>query len=981
MNTFLNAIAKDLLEKYGNNLSEIVVVFPNKRASLFLNEELILQSGGKPVWSPQYMTISELYRSLSPLLVADQIKLVCELFKHYSHFTKSQETLDDFYGWGELMLSDFDDLDKNMGDYEKIFANTNDLHDFDSVDFLTEEQKELLTRFFKNFDGDHKSPLKENFASLWNVLASIYSSYREALRGEGIAYEGMLYRDVAEHFDPAGLKAKMYVFAGFNLLQKVEQRLIEELAREKKAIFYWDYDSYYMNNGNEAGKYISAYLHAFPNQLAGKDIYSNLTKKENITFLSASTEDIQARYISQWLTPERIKAGKRTAIVMCDEKILPTIIHCLPPDVKDINITTGYPLSQTLIATLVKEIFALKLSGSSRLKGTLRLHQVNSILHHPYMKFISEKAAEITARINADHIFYPTIDELSADENLAVLFAPLTSYRGNPADTDARLTRNKEMLRCILTIIKQIAINSAKANDNQEDDNTDDNRHEMSREQQLMQESVFRMHQLITRVNTLLESGELEISEMSLQSLVFQIVRSTNVPFHGEPIMGIQIMGVLETRLLDFDHMLILSANEGNIPKGVDDASFIPHSIRKAYGLTTVENKVGIFAYYFHRMMQRAGDVTFTYNNAANDTKTNEMSRFMMQLMAESTLPIQQHTMISDLSVNRSSIEAVEKTAPVIEKLNSIDHISPTALSKYLRCPLSFFYRFICDIKDEETNDEDEMDNRIFGLVFHKAAETLYSPFKGRDVTKEDLEYIRKDESLISRAIIKGFKEELFNIKDDRNMPALDGMQMVNMNIIRKMILCLIDYDISHAPFHIEDLEKRIYDSVSFRTSAGTRTLKVKGFIDRLDIVTGFNGNKTMRVVDYKTGASRPKALKSVEEIFLHEQKADTHPDYYLQTLLYSKILTAPDNGAPYTQMPVSPALLYPHFAREEGYNPVIRFDKTPVYDVKEYLDEYCKGLSDLLSEIFDETKKFEPATDSKQCQRCFYQDMCGKKK
>ena len=413
----------------------------------------------------------------------------------------------------------------------------------------------------------------------------------------------------------------------------------------------------------------------------------------------------------------------------------------------------------------------------------------------------------------------------------------------------------------------------------------------------------------------------------------------------------------------------------------MDDASFIPHSIRKAYGLTTVENKVGIFAYYFHRMMQRAGDVTFTYNNAANDTKTNEMSRFMMQLMAESTLPIQQHTMISDLSVNRSSIEAVEKTAPVIEKLNSIDHISPTALSKYLRCPLSFFYRFICDIKDEETNDEDEMDNRIFGLVFHKAAETLYSPFKGRDVTKEDLEYIRKDESLISRAIIKGFKEELFNIKDDRNMPALDGMQMVNMNIIRKMILCLIDYDISHAPFHIEDLEKRIYDSVSFRTSAGTRTLKVKGFIDRLDIVTGFNGNKTMRVVDYKTGASRPKALKSVEEIFLHEQKADTHPDYYLQTLLYSKILTAPDNGAPYTQMPVSPALLYPHFAREEGYNPVIRFDKTPVYDVKEYLDEYCKGLSDLLSEIFDETKKFEPATDPKQCQRCFYQDMCGKKK
>lgn len=989
--TFLHHIAQDLLKKYGTNLSEIAVVFPNKRASLFLNEELILLSDGKPVWSPQYLTISELFRSLSPLVVADQIKLVCELFKHYSHHTKSPETLDDFYGWGELMLSDFDDLDKNLGDYTKIFENTSDLHDFDSQDFLTEEQKALLSRFFRNFQGPTNSALKENFTKLWNQLANIYSSYKEALRSEGIAYEGMLYREVAETFDPAKLKAKKYIFIGFNLLQRVEQQLFEALQREDKAAFYWDYDAYYMDTDNEAGKYIKSYLKAFPNELAAEPIYNNLTKKENITYISASTEDIQARYVSQWLTPERIQAGKKTAIVMCDEKILPTVVHCLPPEVKDINITTGYPLSQTLVATLVKEIFSLKLTGSSRLKGSLRLHQVNVLMHHPYMKFISEKAAEVTKEINSNHILYPTIEQLSADEHLALLFAPLTEYAGNHADPAIRLQRNKEIMHCILATIKRIAKESSKSKAAEETEIAEEGIETstaqaaeevaISREQQLMQESLYRMHQLITRVNTLLDSGELDLSELSMQSLINQIIRSTTVPFHGEPIMGIQIMGVLETRLLDFDNMLILSTNEDNIPKKVDDSSFIPHSIRKAYGLTTIENKVGIFAYYFHRMMQRASDVTFTYNSSTGDTKTNEMSRFMMQLLAESPLTINRQTLTTDLTVNRNVIEPVEKNEAVLQRLNKIDQISPTAINQYLRCPLTFFYQHICGIKDTEDNDEDEMDNRIFGNVFHKAAELLYAPYVGHDIHREDIDAMIKDESRLERAINEALKLELFQMKQDQQMPTLNGMQLINRDIVKKMILSLLRYDRRQTPFHLEALEKRIYDSIAFPTNLGIRKLRIKGIIDRLDIVTGFNQNKTLRVVDYKTGNGRPGSMKSVEDIFATDVVTNKHADYYIQTMLYSKILASPESVLPYTNMPVAPALLYPHFAKSEDHNPILTINKEPIHDIRTYQAEFSKYLSGVLTEIFDESKPFMPTAISSRCEYCFYRNICGKRK
>lgn len=975
MNSFLSIVAGDLLKKHGSNLSKITIVFPNKRASLFLNEELIRQSGGNPVWSPQYVTISELFRSVSPLIVADQIKLVCELYQHYVAITNSTESLDEFYGWGEMMLADFDDLDKNMGDSKLVFENTSELHEYDSVPFLTDLQKDALKRFFDNFNEDNESHLKKNFELLWNNLGNIYNSFRDGLRNQSIAYEGMLYRDVIDNNLLESQEETIYAFVGFNLLQKVEQKLFENLAREGKAVFYWDYDAYYMHADNEAGKYIREMMRCFPNEITEEeypDAFNNM-KEKDITYISASSEDIQARYVSQWLTQERIDAGKRTAIVLCDEKLLPTVIHSLPDTVKNINITTGYPLSQTLASTLIKQIFNLKLLGNARRKSSLRLHQVNNVLRHPYMRYLSPLVDEVMTYLNDNHIYYPTIDEVAKAENLRMLFTPLT-----PEQQKDNKSKNIAILSLLLTTIKMIAQKS-------ESENNDQN----STETQLMQESLYRMHQILTRILSMIESGELDIDITTMQGLLNQIIRSTTVPFHGEPIIGVQIMGVLETRNLDFDNILILSANEGNMPKGVNDASFIPHTIRRSYGLTTVENKVAIYAYYFHRMIQRAGNVTFTYNNTSSDIRTCEMSRFMMQLLAESKMDIKTANMTTEINIVGNERKEITKNSSVIERMEKLGKISPSAINNYLNCQLIYFYKDVCGIKDDDESDIEEMDNRTFGLVFHKAAQILYAPFKGREVKSSDIEAMLKDASFIERAIDQAFMEELFKIDTkkhpDRKMPNLDGTQIINRNIIIRLIKDLLNYDRKNCPFKIIDVECYVNDYIKVQTNRGELSLLVKGIIDRLDMVTDENGSPVARVVDYKTGSVEASA-SSLESVFsTNPNDRKHHNDYYLQTMLYCSILASPEvphKNNPYIgNTPVVPALLYPHKSKKEKYNPVLKFGQTPISDYMEYNDEYKNRLHKLLSDIFDYSKPFSPTEDVTKCEKCYFSTICGQMK
>lgn len=911
MKTFLEYVANDLIAKHGTDLSRVAVVFPNKRASLFLNDFLAHQAG-HPLWSPAYMTISDLFRSHSRLQVADPIKLVCDLHKCFTKCTGIDETLDHFYGWGQLLLADFDDIDKNMADADKVFANLRNIHELDDISYLTEEQREMIRRFFSNFSEDQNTELKQRFLRLWSHISDIYTTFHQLLSSQQLAYEGALYRQVVTD-DSVEFKYDTYIFIGFNLLDKVEQTLFRRLRNEGKARFYWDFDKYYMS-GNEAGHYIAQYLSDFPNELDTTDeaIYGNFSRRKQITFISAPTENIQARYIGQWLTQERIRDGRRTAIVLSNEGLLQTVIHCLPDQVEKVNVTTGYPLSQTPVASLVSQLMNLHIYGRSKVTGRLHTRRLGIVERHPYAQYF------------------------------------------NMSDT-----LPEQILPWLAETVRQIAVSIATPDD-------------------LTQESLFRMYTLLNRLNDLTTSGDLQVDNLTLQRLLIQITSATTIPFHGEPAEGVQIMGVLETRNLDFDHILLLSTNEGNMPRGVNDTSFIPYSIRKAYGLTTIDNKVAIYAYYFHRLLQRTSDVTLVYNNSTNEGQTGEMSRFMLQLMVESPHAICFQNLKSGQYPQIRQPLPIAKTPEVMRRLTDRfsfvgnNLFTPTAISNYLRCPLRFFYHFVCGIQEPDDPEEDAIDNRIFGNIFHFASQTIYERL-GNRITRGDLEDLLKNAVDIERAVDEAIRKEVFQMKNPTTpMPPLDGLQLINREVIIKYLRLLLEVDTRLAPFTILGLEKRV--ELPFSISTRPFKLLIGGYIDRLDMIRDpATGRQRIRVIDYKTGSKQPKAFPNIEAIFDPKNIKD-HSDNYLQAFIYSHIVRIKQQQPAHE---VSPALLFIQHAGGDNYDPTLVLDKEPVNDIATIDDHFLELLTEKIEEIFNPDVSFNPTNDRTRCLSCPYAALC----
>ncbi len=967
MKPFLQTVAEDIIRKHGTNLSNVVVVFPNKRASIFMNRHL-LDAAGKPIWSPRYITISELFRSKSELTVADKIKSIATLYDVYRKHVPTAETLDRFWGWGEIMLADFDDMDKNMGQAELVFNNVRDLHAFDTIDYLDEEKRQLLQRFFSEFSNNHESRLKQRFEQLWNQLLLIYKDYNETMREQGLAYEGALYREVAERCNELEWEHPKYIFVGFNMIQKVEQALFTSLKEKGKAFFYWDFDHYYKDNPHqEAGHFINKYLLKFPNEIDIKDeeVYNNLSQDKDVTFLSAATENIQARYAGQWLKENgRLEAGQRTAIVLADESLLQSVIHYLPAEISGrANITIGYPLSLSPISSLVKNFLALHIHGYNPQQQVFMRKFVDNMLHHPYVHTLSEMAISLPEKLQSEHIYFPTKDELCLDEGLNIIFEPIDASSSE---------MNSILLSRLLQIMKAVG--------------------EEGEADQFMQESVYRMYNVLNRINDLVCVDRLSIDPATLLRLIDQITGQTTMPFHGEPAVGVQIMGVLETRNLDFDHVLILSCNEGNIPKGINDSSLIPYSIRKAHELTTIDNKVAIYAYYFYRLLQRAGDITIAYNSSTEDGNTGQMSRFMLQMMVESD-PAKIHLTHANLTSNQSPQKSetgrVEKDKAIMSALCSINTLSPSALNRYLRCPKLFYYEKVVGLKEAQTDNID--DRRLFGNIFHKAAEIMYENIRTpeKEITKEAIKLLleKKNSASIQSFVDDAFSLLLFN----KRKPSYNGLQLINRNIICTLIEQLLKADFELAPFHIEGLEAEAYEHMTFNINGKERTITIGGIIDRLDRITTANGRQVLRVVDYKTGSKEQTTLPCVEEVF-NPEKIEGHSDYYLQAMLYSLIVARMDSevkakGKDWQalnkqHLPVIPALIF--VQRSKSVNdPILKFGKgasvAPIADIlaPEYEQPFRKGLNQLIERIFHPDIPFSPTTVESRCEKCAFAGLC----
>ena len=977
---FLKIVASDIFDRFDGHLENIAVVFPNKRAGLFFNKYLLEKSGNKPLWSPHYMTINELFQQGSDLAVGDPILLVSKLYKQYvtpfEECGKKAETLDSFYYWGEMLVRDFDDIDKHIVDAKMLFANIKELHELGTAkDTLTVEQAKSIEQFFRNFKPEKESEIKNKFKDVWERLYEIYSNFKESLRKDNIAYEGMLYRDVIENPDKLKLEYDKYVFVGFNALNGVETKLFSLLEKSGKAIFYWDYDEYYVKNiHHEAGHFMRKNIERFPNALKGCKFHY-LESDKKVSIVSASNNSIQARYLSQWLNNNLTEQEIETAIVLCDETMLEPILHTIPEkanghDLKYLNITMGYPISSTPVFSLIKHLVELQLRGWSEKRGAFNLVNVCNVLKHPYVVTGSENSFTLRDRLMKEKRFYPTFEELHADQFLKRIFT--------------RHNANKEWMESLASLVFEIACISSKSDDEGN-----------GLYKQLFCEATLKVYTQIQRLIRLFESGELKIEQSTAGRLLIRMLSMQSMPFHGEPVVGLQIMGLLETRNLDFKNIIILSVNEGNIPKGKGENSYIPYNLRRAFGMTLSEHRDSIYAYNFYRLLQRAENVTLVYNNSADSKGGGECSRYILQLAGSGLYKTERLALSAEQSCDTISNSTIAKTDTMIDALRkrfdkgyntNAKLLTPSAINRYAKCGLNFFYYYVLGLRPVEEIDT-EMRPTDFGVVFHKAAEELYKSMTNdtRIIDADKVDHFLKYPQYLDKIVDEAFKETFFK----GGTPIYNGEQYINRGMLKRFLLHLLKMDKSAVPLYYICGEGEVGMPYSIVSNGNKIDLEIGGTIDRIDVK-----GDTVNIIDYKTGGGARDTRTSLEDIFAHEGKSS---GYRLQSFLYSVVideLLAGNNVKtsgggcdwknilkPLKPSKVSPFLLYVHKEKNETARESYAVDvkDKPVADIKTIKTEFLERINNLLVEIFDKDTPFTPTCDEKRCEYCDYKKICGK--
>jgi len=989
---FLELVAEDLTAKYGGELSNLTVVFPNNRARLFFNNYLV-KSVDKPIWSPSYQTIQDLFASCSNLKVADETKLICDLFKAYSaHIDWEElgvepETMDSFYFWGEIILSDFEDVDNNLVPVHLLFKNMVDLAKMeDDFSFLSEEQIASLQRFFHNFSVEQKSLLKRKFMALWDALLPMYNDFRENLRGQGLAYEGMLHRVVVDEVlkknGVESFRSEKYVFVGFNVLNKCEEELFSRLYKAGKALFYWDTDEYYMNMPDvkhEAATFMMRNLEKFPNELPKSSLNAFRSVPKHFSFVSSSTENAQAKYLNDYLADckERGLSDPETAVVLCDESLLLPVLHSIPPCVDDLNITMGLPLIQTPVYALMKVLVEMQcnvaiVAGKQPHSVPFRL--VRETLCNPYVQIAFEGVTELYDNIIKEHKYFPTIAYLrGGNDSLGLLFSFVDAGSEEASSS---------MLKWLGAILKKVAMYYRKG--------TSDSQGEASPVldeaiyDPLYKEALFRAYTVVNRLLTLTENGDLQVNVQTLCKLLERMLSSISVPFSGEPVKGMQVMGFLETRNLDFKNVVMLSVNEGVLPKGGGEASFVPHSLRRAFGMTTIEHKNSLYAYYFYRLLQRVETATFLYSTAVSGGSKGQMSRFLMQLLAESEVKVDLYDLNSDIEVSSDSVFEVTKSDEIINKLRfsydkrynpKASKLSPSMLNSYISCPMKFYFSYVVGLKEVEELD-DEVDHRLLGLVFHAAMEEIYGHFNGVPIEKEDLNQLLGQDGKLGQIVDNAFKREYF--KAGENMaPQYTGQQLLLKMTVLAYVKNVLSSDRAFTPFRIVGVETNDFvhdievDGMCF-TLGGT--------IDRLQV----ESDGTYRVVDYKTGSRDSKdgfvSFPNISSLFFGDdstQSPNKSWPYALQVMLYA-YLCKEEKG-----WNVVPSLSFVRY--KEGQARLRISDGALKEEILSISLEQCgeleQNLTTLLREIFSPELPFAQTNNPSNCAYCQFAEICRGKK
>jgi CRISPR/Cas system-associated exonuclease Cas4 (RecB family) len=948
MTSFLQLVAKDLYTRCNGDLSDVLVIFPSIRARLYFTQH-IGNLVEKPTWLPQFSSLSETMQKISGLKLADSLELVFRLHSIYCKTRQIQQEFDEFHFWGEMMLADFDEVDKYRVDAIDLFRNLAEWKSMrDQFDYLTPEQIAAIEQFWGTFRSGKFSEHQQEFMQVWAALGQVYKELREQLLFQGEGYEGFISRSAVEKLEAGAdpfADYKHVVVVGFHILNRCEEDLFDAIQKTGKALFYWDYDNFYVQRKHhEAGRFMLANLQRYPSALPSA--HFNLLKDNvrNVELWSVPSNTGQARLLPTFLKPFiSYNWEDKTAVVLGDEELLMPVLHSIPEDVETLNITMGYPLRNSSASAFVTLLLDLQ-ESFVRFKGRLHYKSALPLLEHPYLVAHINGVSAISESIRRENrIFMNPKEVADKQELLAAVFQPSGEGRGL---TDYLTRVLSGFLACLQRDQKNESLVEA--------------------------EFIFRILLAVRRIDDLLLRTNQTLKSATLMRLLRKILAGLSVPFSGEPLGGLQVMGLLETRTLDFENLIILSANEGVLPKTTVAPSFIPYSLRKGFGITTIEHQDSIYAYYFYRLLQRAKNVTLVYNANPVGSRSGEMSRFVQQLLVETNWTITRREAPYTLRLP-ADIPLVaprnEKTKELLMRyqrsINDGGHyLSPSALSSWFSCSLKFYFAHLAQIRvpDELTPD---VDSAIFGNIFHKAMELLYEPLVGEEVRKADFNTLLNNKPLINKAIESAFASEFFRFRGKDEQPEFHGNNIVIRDVLQQYVERLISLDRDQSPITLVEMERKEIFSFPIITDNGTTTINIGGRIDRID-----RRNGVERVIDYKTGFSSKNSLsaKTVESLFVcHDEK---RPDYVFQAMFYAMLLAEAKSG----NVPEPHLFMIKDFFESDPDFRILIDSEIPG---KAQVDEFKHYLAETLKNIFISDEPFKQVDNEDICKLCDYKSIC----
>lgn len=964
MTPFLQQIATVFYREYGTRIARLAFVFPNRRAGLFFRKYLS-ELSEKPLFSPTILTINDLVQQLSDKQEADRLHLLFLLYKLYIEQCGADESFDDFLFWGEMLLNDFNDVDKYMVDARMLFTNITDLHSIEQdYTFLSPEQIAAIRSFWSTFYPTGDSKNQKEFLAVWDILYDLYLRFKQRLSDEGKGYEGMLYRETVqrlkEHTD-INIPYDKVVFVGFNALSTAEEQLLLLLRDRGIADFYWDYTSaFVMDPQNRASHFSTRNLKLFPSSFSLPKEETIADKQITVTGISSGTG--QAKHVHELLKGllqnEQINAedSLRTAIILPDEHLLIPLLHSIPEEVGHVNVTMGYSLSNTPIAALMDYVLALQ--KNIRMvegKQTFYFRDVLPILNHPYVVSESpEKIAKLVKEIIGKNQIYVNEDFLHVTPLLNTVFKMVQSV--------------DDCMSYLVSILERF--NKIIAAENRTEEETE--MESPATSQDIQQEFIYYYYTTINRIKELIQEAGIEMKIDTCFRLIKRATDLITIPFDGEPLSGLQIMGVLETRTLDFDRVIILSVNEGVFPTGRSSSSFIPYNLRRGFGLPTYEHQDSVWAYHFYRLIHRAKEVNLLYDTRSGGLLSGEMSRYIYQLQYHYELPIQNKLVVYNVASSKINTYAVEKTDEIMQKLSVYvagggKALSASALNVYLDCPLMFYFSAIEGVKEVDEVSE-SIENNVFGSILHKVMEDLYRPLQGQLLTADIFKILQKDNKGMTEIIRNAFAEEFY--KDIKG--PLVGQNYLVSEMIRKYALKIIEQDAKLTPFRYLESEREVF--ADFTLTNG-KHIQLKGFIDRMDEV-----DNTLRIIDYKSGGGTAE-FQTIPGLFDKENKK--RPKAVMQVFLYAWMVMQQEDFRQIDQL--YPGIYYlrslfladfsAYIKQKNGRNNSVLVD-----DFSRYAEEFESHLrTDCLDELFNPEVPFFQTPTGNACSYCQFKSICGK--